>query len=218
MPTRTQVVALAAAVLLLSGCDLGTYEERMQKAKSNIGNKAAAAAASMGIPDKTGASTGVTFLLPTALGKGGDPLKAIAGPFKVDGLAGMYEAPSGNGGGPMLLLGGVPAAEGPLDKVVANVTAAMQAAAPGQQVQAGDVKPTVKRLLVTGPQAFNIGGADQSLPGRTEAYVVSSASHIAILVFRVTDANDPQKSFEGQINAAIGSIQGDAGGAAPAGS
>lgn len=147
-------------------------------------------------------------MLPAAVGKASDPLKAITGPVKVDGLAGMYEAPTGNGGGPMLLLGGVPAAEGPLDKVVANVTAALQAAAPGQQVQQ-DPRPTLKRLYVVGPQVFNVGGADQTVPGRTEAYVINSPTHIAILVFRVTDANDPQKGFEGQINAAFGSFKGD---------
>jgi hypothetical protein len=179
---------------------------------ANVATKAAG----MTIPDKAGASTGVSFMLPQVLGRGTDPLKALAGPLKVDGLAGMYEAASGNGGGPLLLLGGVPAAEGPLQAVADKVTAAMQAVAPGQQVQQGDVRPTVKRLLVVGQQAFNVGGMDQNLPGRTEAYVIGSPTHIAILVFRATDANDPQKSFEEQINAAIGTLQGD--GAAGAGS
>lgn len=176
----------------------------------------ASKAAGMQIPAKGGAGTGVSFTLPQVLGKTAD-LKALAGPLNVDGLVGMYEAANGNGGGPMLLIGGVPAAEGPLEKVVANVTAALQGVAPGQQPQASDVRPSVKRLLVVGEQAFSVGGMNQNLPGRTEAYVVSGPQHIAILIFRVSDANDPQKAFEGQINAAIGSLQGDAAPAAPAG-
>src|SRR5688500_9628492 len=141
MPSKIEAAvispALIAVCLLLSGCDLGLYEERRANAMRNVANKAAA----ITIPGKGGANTGVSFTLPQILGKGSDPLKAVAGPLNVDGLVGMYE-PGGTGGGPMLLLGGVPTAEGPLDKVVANVTAAMQAVAPGQQVQAGDVRPS----------------------------------------------------------------------------
>lgn len=192
-------------LLLLAGCDLGTYESRRADARNTVANKVAAQKALLQIPDKGNAGTGVSLMLPSVLGNAAD-IKALAGPLTVDGLVAMYE--SGNGGGPLLLLGGVPAAEGPLDTVVANVTTALQGVAPGQQVQAGDLRPGVKRLLVAGQQKFTIGGAEQSVPGRTEAYVVNSASHIAILIFRVADANDAAKAFEGQISTAMNGLQG----------
>lgn len=194
-------------LLSLAGCDLGTYESRRAEAAKTVANKVATQNASLQIPAKGNAGTGVSLMLPPVLGKAAD-IKALAGPLTVDGLVAMYEAANGNGGGPLLLLGGVPTAEGPLDKVVANVNTALQAVAPGQQVQATDVRPGVKRLLVVGPQKFNIGGTEQSVPGRTEAYVVNSATHIAILIFRVTDANDATKAFEGQIGTAINGLQG----------
>lgn len=196
-------------VLVLTGCDLGTYEQRRSTAMATVNSRAAG----VSIPAKGGAGTGVNFALPASLGRGTD-IKALGDPLSVDGLVGMYASSAG----PVLLVGGVPIAEAPLEKVVANVTAALQAVAPGQQVQQGDVRPTIKRLLVTGPQKFMVAGKEEVLSGKTDAYVISSPTHISLLIFRNTDTADATKAFEGEINAALGTIAGDApAAAAPAG-
>ena len=207
---RSAVGLALLPVLVLASCDLGTYEQRRSTAMATVNSRAAG----VSIPAKGGGGTGVSFSLPASLGRGTD-IKGLADPLTVDGLVGMYVSSAG----PVLLVGGVPMAEGQLEKVVANVTAALQAVAPGQQVQQGDVKPTIKRLLVTGQQKFMVAGKEEVVPGKTDAYVISSATHVSLLIFRSTDAADAAKAFEGEINAALATIAGDAlpAPAAPAG-
>lgn len=207
---RSAVGLALLPAFMLAGCDLGTYEQRRSTAMATVNSRAAG----VSVPGKGGGGTGVSFALPSSLGRGND-IKALADPLSVDGLVGMYASSAG----PALLIGGVPIAEGPMDKVVANVTAALQAVAPGQQVQQGDVRPTIKRLLVIGPQKFMVAGKEEVVSGKTDAYVISSATHISLLIFRNTDAADPNKAFEGEISAALGTIAGDAlpAAAAPAG-
>src|SRR4051812_202876 len=108
-----RTTAILSMLVLLVGCDLGTYERRRANAMTSINKQAAG----LQVPAKGGGGTGVILTLPEVLGKATD-IKAVAGPMTVDGIVGMYEAANSNGSGPLLLVGGVPVAEGPMDKVV----------------------------------------------------------------------------------------------------
>lgn len=208
---------LLLALLVLAGCDLGRYESRQQQAVQRIAGEAQKSAllgAAITIPDKsTTTSTGISLTLPKAVGAA--PKAAAGVPGAVDGIVLYYEAEGGGGNGPLALIGGVPAAEGPVDKVVSTITGAFQTIAPGVTPQMSDPKATIKRLSFVGGQTF-AGG--QSAPGRSDVLVISSASHIAIVIFRAADAADTAKTFSAAVDATITTIQGDAANAAPAGS
>jgi hypothetical protein len=199
---------VALAVVALAGCDLGRYEARRKQAAANIAGEAqldALLSPAITVPDKANQSTNIAIRLPKSVGT---TAAAVAG-VQINGLALMYEAAGGNG--PMVLVGGVPAAEGPVNKVVDAITAGMQAVAPGVNPQVTDVNPNVKRFTFVGGQAFGGGQA----PGRTDAVVITSASHIAVVIYRVADSANTDKSFDAAVEASIGSIQGAAPLAAP---
>jgi len=211
--TLTRGIGLLA-LIFLTGCDLvGTYEARRKQRGQTITTDAQRAellGSAITIPDKAGQSTSISLTLPRAVGAS---MKGAAGPGVVDGIAGMFEADGSNGAGPLVFVGGVPAAQGPVEKVVGVVTAVIQGVAPGVNPQVSDAGPNIKRITAVGAQSFSIGGAPQSVPGRTDAVVITSGTHIAILVFRATDAN--AKALEDGVNASLSTVAGAAPLAAP---
>jgi hypothetical protein len=212
-------------LVVLTGCDLGTYETRREQATQSIAARARLGellGSAVTVPDKNSQSTGVSLTLPKAVG--GNMAAAAGMPGAVEGIVGAFDA-GGNGGGPMALIGGVPIAEGPADKVTAAVDAALRAIAPGATVTMPDTgRADVKRISVVGPQTFNIKAdanaapAPQNVPGWSDAFIVTAPQHVAIIIFRTSDANDADKSFREAVDAAARTIQvGTAAPPAPAG-
>ena len=126
---------------------------------------------------------------------------------------------------------GEPSSTWPLARVDAmfdaghDVDAALRAIAPGAAVTMPDTgRADVKRISVVGPQTFNIKAdanaapAPQNVPGWSDAFIVTAPQHVAIIIFRTSDANDADKSFREAVDAAARTIQvAAAAPAAPAG-
>jgi hypothetical protein len=210
----TSVLLLSWLAIGTTGCDLGTYESRREQAVTSIAGRARLAellGTAVTIPDKANQSTGVSLTLPKAVGS---TMAATAGlPGVVDGIVGVFNG-GANSGGPMLLFGAVPVAEGPIEKVQATLDATYRALAPGTPVTTPDTgRPDLRRISIVGPQAFPNPAdpnAAQNAGGISEIFILSTPQHFVILVFRAADANDTNHTFREAVEASIRTLKHDA--------
>jgi hypothetical protein len=212
--SRLLHVALMLAAIAVVGCDLGTYESRRQQAAQNIDQRAKLGkllGKEIAIPAGQ-ENTGIAITLPRVLGESGKPLPPGFPP--IPGVGGMFESDA-TGAGPQLLLGGVPMAEGPPERLAEMVGNMLRTISPGAQVSAGQENlqgaPNVHRITVVGEQLFLIA-ADANAPrvpspraGQTRGYIIPGRQHIGVLLFRAPDAEN--SDFWEAVDASVRTIR-----------
>jgi hypothetical protein len=210
---------LALLSLAMAGCFGGEYSDRMQKTIGTLeahGEKAGAVfPTATEVLDASGSGTGISLRLPVFVDSSAKSLVAGAEnaqpPFAdLPGFAYSYEIPF-DPDPAYVYFAAVKSDEKPADALAQEVQAAVAKAfsnAAWQDVTvedfSTDATKTLKRLSVTGAQAF--GG--QRSDGQFDLYLISSGTHSVLIGWRASTAAASAQEFFDKVSIAMGTVTG----------